>query len=66
MFRETQRLMYKNSNSFGYKIVVKFPGFLNNSISVYTIKLKLGMLYQINNTFRKAIFQISINVPLNE
>ena len=58
--------MYKNSNSFGYKIVVKFPGFLNNSISVYTIKLKLGMLYQINNAFRKTIFQISINVPLNE
>ena len=35
-------------------------GFLNNSVRVYPVKLRIGMLYHTNNTF----FQISVNVPL--
>ena len=39
-------------------------GFLNNSVRVYPIKLKLGMLDHMNNTFRNTAFQISVDVPL--
>ena len=39
-------------------------GLLNNSVRVYLIKLKIGMLYHRNNTFRNTVFQISANVPL--
>ena len=38
--------------------------FLNNSVRVYLIKLKLGMLDHKNNTFRNTVFEISVNVPL--
>ena len=31
-------------------------GFLNNSIKVYPVKLKIGMLYHLNNTFRNTAF----------
>ena len=39
-------------------------GFLNNSARVYPIKLKIGMLDHMNNTFRNTVFQISVDVPL--
>ena len=38
--------------------------FLNNSVRVYCIKLKLGTLDHINNTFRNTVFKISVHVPL--
>ena len=42
-----------------------FPGFPNNSIKVYSIKLKTGMRYYMDNAFQNTIFQISDNAPLN-
>ena len=39
-------------------------GLLNNYVRVYLIKLKIGMLYHRNNTFRNMVFQIYVNVPL--
>ena len=38
------------------QICRQFPGFLYNSIRVYSIKLKIGMLYHMSNTFRNTIF----------
>ena len=61
-FREIHLLINKKLNSFVYK----FVGFLNNSIRVYTIKLKIGLLYHMNNTFQNTNFQICIHVPLME
>ena len=40
--------------------------FLNNFVKVYPIKLKLGMLDHMNNTFRDTVFSISVDVPLNQ
>ena len=40
-------------------------GLLSNSVRVYPIKLKIGMLYQMNNTFRNTVFSIFVDVPLN-
>ena len=40
--------------------------FLNNFAKVYPIKLKLGMLDHMNNTFRDTVFSISFDVPLNQ
>ena len=37
------------------QICRQFPGFLYNSIRVYSIKLKIGMPYQKNNTFWSTI-----------
>ena len=34
----------------------QFPAFLNDSVSVYSIKLKIGMSYHKSNTFRSTIF----------
>ena len=31
---------------------------------MYRIKLKLGMLDHMNNTFRNTVFKISVDVPL--
>ena len=31
---------------------------------VYPIKLKIGMLYHMNNTFRNTVFYIYVDVPL--
>ena len=42
--------MYKKSNSFVYKFVANFR-FLNNSVRILPIKLKIGMLDHTNNTF---------------
>ena len=39
-------------------------GFLNNSVRVYPIKLKIGMLDHMNNTFENTVIQISVDVPL--
>ena len=39
-------------------------GFLNNSFRVYPVKLKIGMLYYTNNTFRDTVLEISLNVSL--
>ena len=33
------------------------PGFLNNSVRVYPVKLKVGMLDHMNNTFRNTVFR---------
>ena len=44
----------------------KLSGFLNYSVRVYPIKLKIDMLYDMNNTFRSTIFQISVNVSLTK
>ena len=38
--------------------------FLNNSVRVQAIKLKLDMLDKMNNTFQNTVFQISADVPL--
>ena len=38
--------------------------FLNNSVWVYPIKLKIDMVYHMSNTFRNAVFQISVDIPL--
>ena len=48
--------MRKNLNPFVYMFIVKFLVFPNNSMRVYPIKLKIGMLYQINDTFGNAVF----------
>ena len=55
MLEKQKRLMNKNSNSFFLQICRQFPGFLNKSIRVYS-KLKIGMLYHMNNSFRNTIF----------
>ena len=39
-------------------------GFLINSVRMYPVKLKLGMLDNMNNTFRNTVFEISVDVPL--
>ena len=41
----------------------QFPGFLSNSIRLYSIKLKIGMPYHKNNTFRNTILKIYANLP---
>ena len=41
-------------------------GFLNNSVTVYTIKLKIGILYHMSNTFWNTVFEISADVPLRK
>ena len=45
-------LMCKKSSSF----VCQLSGFLNNSVRVYPVKLKIGMLDHIKNTFRNTVF----------
>ena len=42
--------MYKKSSSFVYKFVVIV------FVRVYLIKLKIGMLDYMNNTFRYTVF----------
>ena len=39
-------------------------GFLINSVRMYPVKLKLGMLDNMNNTFQNTVFEISVDVPL--
>ena len=56
-------LMYKKSNSLVI-IYRQLSDFLNNSVRVNTIKLKLRMYYHMNNTFRDAIFEITVDGPL--
>ena len=34
----------------------QFSGLLNNSIRVYSVKLKIGMVYHTNNSFQNTIF----------
>ena len=63
-FREIHLLIYKKAELVGSQICRQFPGFLNNFIKVYTIRLEIGMLYHMNNTFENTIFQIYGNVPL--
>ena len=38
--------------------------FLNNFVRMYSIKLKICILYHMNNTIRNTIFKISADVPL--
>ena len=38
--------------------------FTNTFFRVCPIKLKIGMLYRINNTFKKTVFKISVDMPL--
>ena len=38
--------------------------FLNNSVRMYPIKLKIGMHDYKSNTFQNTIFQISLDMPL--
>ena len=63
--RERHRLTYKSSNSFVYKFVVNF---LNSFVMVYSIKLKTGILYHMNNDFQTTIFlnicQCAFKIPL--
>ena len=35
----------------------QLSGFLNNSVNVYPVKLKIAMLYRMNNTFRNTVFR---------
>ena len=44
--------MYKKSNSLVYKL----SDFLDNSVRVHLIKLKLGMLDLKNNAFSNTVF----------
>ena len=46
-------------------ICCKLSGFPNNSHEVCFIKLKIDILYHINNTFRDIAFQMSIAVLLH-
>ena len=39
-----------------FKFVVSLSDFLYNSVRVYPIKLKIGMLYYMNNTFQNTVF----------
>ena len=54
--------MYKKLNSFVYKLL----GFLNNSVRMYPIKLKIDMRYHMSSTFQNTFFHISVNVLLKE
>ena len=45
--------------------LLSLSGFLNNSVRVYPIELKIVMLYHMNKTFRNSVFSVSINVSLN-
>ena len=46
------------------QICRKVSGFLNNFVRWYPIKLKIGMLDHVSNTFRSTILKISVDVPL--
>ena len=48
--------MHKKSNLFFYKFRVSFQFFLNNSVRVCPIKLKIDMVHHISNTFWNFIF----------
>ena len=48
--------MHKKSNTFVYKFFVKLSAFLNNSVRVYPVMLKIGILYYTNNTLRNTVF----------
>ena len=39
-----------------YKFVVSLSDFLYNFVRVYSIKLKIGMLYYMNNAFQNTVF----------
>ena len=39
-----------------FKFVASLSDFLYNSVRVYPIKLKIGMLYYMNNTFQNTVF----------
>ena len=56
MFFFSTGFMYKKSNSFVYIFVV-LSVFPNNFVRVCLIKLKIGMLYYMNNTFRNTVFR---------
>ena len=57
-------MIYKKSNSIVYKFVVNCQVFLNNSVKVYPMKLNIGMLDHMSNTFQNTFFKISVDVPL--
>ena len=48
--------MYKKSNPFVKQSSRQFPGFLNNSVKVNSVKLKIDMLYHMKNTFQNTSF----------
>ena len=41
----------------GTPLFINWSGFLSNSVKVYPIKLKTGMLYHMNNAFRNTVFR---------
>ena len=49
-------LMHKKSNLFFHKFRISCQCFLNNSVRVCPIKLKIDILHHINNTFWNFIF----------
>ena len=56
--------MYEKSNSFVYIFVLSCRFFPNNSGTIGPMKLKIGMLYHINNVTRLTDFEISVAAPL--
>ena len=46
-------------------ICCELSGFLNNSVKMYSIKLKIGMLYYLNNTFRNTVRYLLISLKDN-
>ena len=59
---ETHRLIYEKSNLLVYIFFFNCCFFPNNSIMVCPKKLKIDILYLMDN--RKTVFQISVDVPL--
>ena len=57
-FGDTHRVMYKKSNSFVCIIYIsgQLPVFLNNSVKICRLNLKIGMLYHMNISSRNTVF----------
>ena len=54
------------SNSSVYVFVANFPIFPNNSGRIHLLKLKIDMLYNMENTFRLPVFKISVPESLKK
>ena len=59
-FGDTHDLVHQHLSSFCLDTSNQLSVFPNNSDRICLIKLKMGILYHMNNTFRYTVFQISV------
>ena len=51
---------------YTHKFIVRRQFFSNNSFRIYPVKLKIGVLCQINNIFQNTVFKISVAMRLTK